>query len=369
MTVERIWVRGYRSLVDLSIDLGRITVVQGENASGKTNIYRSLLILARGAAGRMAATVLTEGGMPSMQWAGAAPTGRGKRRQPVRVTFGAEVDGLSYELDLGLPNQMPDIQINPFFLDAEIKEEQAWIGARSRHTLILDRSGIAASARAVDGSTVTLPLVIDPAETALSQLGDPTDLPELFALRRRLSGWRFYHHFPTDTGASSRQPRTGVRTPVLSDDGHDLAAALLTIRDAGRGDLLDSLLDQAFPGTQLQISGDRGVFTMSLALPGLPAGRPLSAGELSDGTLRYLCLLAALLSPQPPELLVLNEPETSLHPDLLAPLATLIAAASLDTQVLVTTHAAPLAEVLVERDGAHLVRLQRDERGWTTTVP
>ena len=45
-----------------------------------------------------------------------------------------------------------------------------------------------------------------------------------------------------------------------------------------------------------------------------------TAGELSDGTLRYLCLLAVLLSPRPPELLALNEPETSIHADLLEPL-------------------------------------------------
>ena len=56
--------------------------------------------------------------------------------------------------------------------------------------------------------------------------------------------------------------------------------------------------------------------------------RPLGTAELSDGTLRYLLLVAALLSPRPPELMVLNEPETSLHPDLLAPLGRLIGTVS-----------------------------------------
>lgn len=363
MTVERLWVRGYRSLVDLDIGLGAITVVQGENAAGKTNVYRALSLLARGAEGRLASTVLDEGGMPSMQWAGAPPSGRGRRRQPVRIVFGTTVDEISYELSLGLPNTHEDL--TPFFLDAEIKEEQAWIGGRSRHSMLLDRSGIAASARHVDGSLETLPLVIDPAEPALSQLGDPADLPELFALRRRLGGWRFYHHFSTGPGAAARQARAGVRTPVLSNDGADLAAALLTIRDAGRGDVLDTFVEQAFPGSTLKITGDRGVFTLTLGMPGLPDRRPLTAAELSDGTLRYFCLVAALLSSRPPELLVLNEPETSLHPDVLGPLATLIAAAADVTQVLVTTHADPLADALVHRHGAHLVRLRRDDSGRT----
>jgi predicted ATPase len=70
----------------------------------------------------------------------------------------------------------------------------------------------------------------------------------------------------------------------------------------------------------------------------------LQASELSDGTLRVLCLVAALLSPRPPALLALNEPETSLHPDLREPFARLIATASRSTQLWITTHARDLAE-------------------------
>jgi len=62
--------------------------------------------------------------------------------------------------------------------------------------------------------------------------------------------------------------------------------------------------------------------------------RPLEATELSDGTLRYLLWIAALLTPRPPALMVLNEPETSLHPDLLAPLGRLIARCQGDCHVL-----------------------------------
>ena len=68
----------------------------------------------------------------------------------------------------------------------------------------------------------------------------------------------------------------------------------------------------------------------------------MKAAELSDGTLRYLLLIAALLSPRPPDLMILNEPETSLHPDLLPPLARLIAQAAQRTQIIVVSHAEPL---------------------------
>src|SRR5947208_14819727 len=78
--------------------------------------------------------------------------------------------------------------------------------------------------------------------------------------------------------------------------------------------------------------------------------RPLKAAELSDGTQRYLLLVAALLSPRPPALMILNGPETSLHPDLLPPLARLIAQASTRSQAVVVSHAA----ALVSAPGAHV---------------
>lgn len=361
MAVERVWVSGYRSLVDTSIDLGRLTVVQGANASGKTNLYRSLLVLSRGATGRLAQTVLEEGGLPSMHWAGEPPPDGRRGKRPRRMTFGAQIDGLAYELNLGFPSIDP--ATSPFSLDAEIKEEQAWIGKRTRHSLILDRSGNTASASDADHEEVMLPPVLDRAETALAQLRDPVAFPELFALRSRLAGWRFYHHFPTGPDAPSRQPRTGVRTPVLADDGSDLAAAVATIEEAGRGTILAELVDAAFPGATLRVLAESGVFSLHLQLPGLR--RALAGHELSDGTLRYLCLAAALLSPRPPELLVLNEPETSLHPEVLEPLATLVATAAAETQVLLTTHADRLAEALSGRHDAELVQLQRDEAGRT----
>ena len=74
--------------------------------------------------------------------------------------------------------------------------------------------------------------------------------------------------------------------------------------------------------------------------------RPLKTSELSDGTLRYLLLVAALLSPRPPALTILNEPETSLHPDLLPPLARLIAQASKRSQAVVVSHATALVTAL-----------------------
>jgi len=347
-------------LRDVSLPLGDLTVVRGANASGKTNLYRSLWMVARGSNGELARSLLAEGGMPSSMWAGAPTAGRVRR--PVRMVFGVQVDELSYELALGLPSIDPD---SPFALDAELKEERVWFGnATSRHTTLMERAGSTATARDVDDNTVTFAVALDRFEPALSQLGEPTRFPELFDLRERLRRWRFYHSFPTDLNAPARASRAGVRTPVLADDGHDLAAALATIEEMGNGADLHHAIEQAFPRSQLQVTGERGQFTLSLAVPGIR--RAMTGFELSDGTLRFLCLAAALLSPRPPELLVLNEPETSLHPDVLPALGDLIATATQQTQVVVTTHSADLAAHLTERTNAVAHQLVRDADGSTS---
>jgi predicted ATPase len=87
----------------------------------------------------------------------------------------------------------------------------------------------------------------------------------------------------------------------------------------------------------------------------------LESSELSDGTLRYLLLVAALFSPRLGPLLVLNEPENSLHPDLLQPLTNLITTAAKRTQVWVIAHAEPLIESLVTTTGCSLVKPQREQ--------
>src|SRR6185436_7049837 len=84
------------------------------------------------------------------------------------------------------------------------------------------------------------------------------------------------------------------------------------------------------------------------------------AAELSDGTLRYLLWIAALHTPRPPGLLVLNEPETSLHPDLLPALGRLIARAAERSQVLVVSHASRLIAALEEDRDCHSLVLEKD---------
>ena len=164
--------------------------------------------------------------------------------------------------------------------------------------------------------------------------------------------------FRSDRDAPARGARIATRTPSLAADGGDLAAAVQTILEIGDAQTLQAAVADAFPGCRLEVDTREPSFRLQLRQPGLL--RPLEASELSDGTLRYLLLAAALFSPRMAPLLVLNEPENSLHPDLLQPLARLIQAAAQRTQVWVIAHAAALIDRLAETGECRLLRLERE---------
>ncbi|MCJ0874866.1 AAA family ATPase [Streptomyces sp. AP-93] len=358
-------VENYRSLRKLIVPLGRLTVVTGANGTGKSSLYRSLRLLADSARGGAIAALAREGGLPSTLWAGPEKTGRAVREglyeveptvrsEPVSLRLGFAGDEFGYAVDFGHP---APVRGSLFGLDPEIKRECTWAGPVLRPAAVLsDRSGPAVRTRTADGGWHRTQGALRPYDSMLSELADPQLAPDLLALRDLIRSWRFYDHVRTDADAPARTPRVGTRTPVLAADGSDLPAALQTIRETGDHAALDAAVEAAFPGSRVAVTERDGRFELELHQHGLL--RPLGAAELSDGTLRYLLWTAALLTPRPPALMVLNEPETSLHPDLLGPLADLILTVARDTQTVVVTHAAPLAEALAAGVRRHRVDLQ-----------
>ncbi|HEX4606298.1 MAG TPA: AAA family ATPase [Candidatus Angelobacter sp.] len=360
MAIREIHVTGYRSVRNLRLHLSQINVLTGANATGKTNLYNSVFLLAKAAAGGFAQVIAEEGGMPSVLWAGARKSRSlgSIRMEPIRMALGIKTDTFSYELVCGLPKQSGG-EKSAFSLDPEVKEERVWMDApRGLKVTFFERSPKGAWILDNDERLADYSGELLPTESVLSQLREPHLYPELSSLRAEISRWRFYHHFRTDAESPLRHPQVGVRTPVLAHDGRDLAAALQTINEVGQSQDLHEAIRQAFPGASLEIEHDEdtGMFAVLLRMPGLR--RPLRARELSDGTLRYLCLLAALLSPHPPSLLALNEPETSLHPDLLEPLAKQLVNAGKYSQLWVVTHSQRLAELVEKHSGESPIKLE-----------
>jgi predicted ATPase len=378
--IQTLAISGYRSIRDTVLPLHGLDVVTGANGTGKSNLYRALRLLASAGDGDVVGSLARDGGLSSTLWAGPEHVSRamvdghvpvqGTRRSgPISLRLGFATDTLGYLIDLGIPQPSTTL----FGRDPEIKREQIFAGALAKpSSLLVDRHGPAVRVR--DGSWRPIGRTLGTSESILTEFSDADTTPEVLRVRGQVRGWRFYDQFRTDREAPARAPQVGTRTPVLGHDGADLAAAVQTIIESGGRDRLDAAVDDAFPGSVLRVRADDGVFRLELEQPGML--RPLSAGELSDGTLRYLLLVAALLTPRPPELMVLNEPETSLHGDLLPQLARLITAASADTQLVVVSHARPLIEAMLEAGEVHEHRLVKrlgettvEDQGLLSTPP
>ncbi|SDG78670.1 AAA family ATPase [Microbacterium sp. 77mftsu3.1] len=349
-------VSGYRSLRDIVLPLEALTVVTGPNGSGKSNLYRALRLLASAARGDLVGAVAREGGLPSLLWAGPEEGGdQGTvRRGPIAVQLGFASDELGYLVDLGIPQIS---QESVFARDPEIKREQVFAGPLAKPaTLLIDR--LRTQTRVRDGAWVSLDQKLAPFESIITDLADGDTAPELLGLRRMMNGWRFYDHFRVDADAPARRPQVGTRSPLLAHDGSNLAAVWATVHDMGFGHQLDRAVDDAFPGSRVRVEATDGVLRLTVRQSGLL--RPLDAAELSDGTLRYLLLCAALLPARPAPLTVLNEPESSLHQSLLEPLAHLVRAASEQTQVILVSHASGLVDAIPD---ANRVSLERYSNG------
>lgn len=349
-------VSNYRSLRELVLPLDRLTLITGANGAGKSNLYRALRLLAETAQGSLVAALARQGGLQSALWAGPERTGQRvrqgqhpvqgtARRHPVALRLGFSGDVFGYAIDLGLPAPSG----SAFGLDPQIKRECIWAGPALRPaSLLVDRRGAAVRIRKSSGAWAESAYPIATFDSMLAQYADPGEAPEMHTVRENIRRWRFYDHFRTDTDAPARASQIGTHTPVLGHEGSDLAAALQTIIEIGDADALHEAIAYAFPDSSLSIRVSAGRFDIAMAQHGLL--RPLAAAELSDGTLRYLLWSAALLTPRPPELLVLNEPEASLHPDLLPALGRLIVAASRRSQIIVVSHASRLIAAL-EHEG------------------
>src|SRR5262249_19522958 len=152
-----------------------------------------------------------------------------------RVVLGARLGDLSYALSCGMPKPGPGLwgEATLFNLDPEVKEEKISFTADRHPVVLLDRGVSSVWVRDADGRRVSFPMALSASESVLAQLQEPHRFPQLSALRQEILSWRFYHLFRTDPDAALRHPQVGARTPVLSHDGRDLAAALQTIREIG----------------------------------------------------------------------------------------------------------------------------------------
>lgn len=358
LPLTAITIEGYRSVKRIGFPLGHLTVLRGRNGVGKTNLYRALELVQAAARGTITHEIAAEGGFDLVLYADPKPRRRGK---PVRMKFAIELGDLEYAIELGLPTPT---QAALSETEAVVKEETLTFKGGRRPVVLMQREGPAVWLRDEEGTRHTYKNAVLPSETALTGFQDTARFLELDLVRRTLLDWRFYHQFRTDRDAPARQSSLAVTTPVLASDGHDLAAAFATVEKLTQ-DMTDiqTAIRDAFPDARLGIAVGGPYAMLDWKLADMP--RALDMREVSDGTLSWLCLVAALSGYRLPGFIALNEPEANLHADLIAPLARLIARAAEQTQIWVVTHDIALAEALERETGvSSRTVIKKDSATW-----
>ncbi|MDX3927604.1 MAG: AAA family ATPase [Shinella sp.] len=359
MLLRSMFAENYRSLRSIRMDVGAINLFVGENGAGKSNLYRALQLVQAAVRGRLAYEIAAEGGMSSALW-----SGRRRAGDPVRIKLEVELEDAEnamtfrYRIEAGL---RPPKAAAGFAFEPQIKAEELSVETGRRPVTMMKRSGPAIMVRGAAGRMEEHPERALTSETAVALLGDSGHYPEVGAFRRVVDGWRFFHGFRSDGDSPLRKPCLAVTAPLLSEDGSDMAAVFATLAWTREDTVdLDRAVADAFGGAKLSVPEPGQFAEFGLVLPEFPQ-RVFQARELSDGQIRFLALAAALLSYRTPPLIALNEPEASLHPDMLAPLAEMIARASRTSQIWLVTHSEKLAGEISARCGTRARRVVRED--------
>lgn len=362
------------------IALEPLNVLIGPNASGKSNFIEAFALL-HALPRDLAAAVRVAGGAGELIWKGGSQTDAASIEVTVASAFGLR--SLQHYLAfarLGQGSELVSEVIAPVEASAGLPPVyyELQTGSPTAATIYAKNPDGAAGP---DGSEwIERPLRLPDLsllQSILSQRRDTDVYPALAYLAKRFEAIRFFRKWELGTDAAPRKPcRTDDPKEFLLEDASNLGMVLNDLQN--RPDVRDYLrgklkrFHERADNVTLNVLGN----TIEIRLHEQGIEKPIPASRLSDGTLRYLCLLAILCHPEPPPLVVIEEPELGLHPDALGALADFLIEASQRMQIIVTTHSdllvsrfteLPEAVVICERDddGTRLERLERDRlKSW-----
>jgi predicted ATPase len=325
MGIDKLEIKGFRSLRDVRWEPGRLNVLIGPNGSGKSNLLDACALLEEAAQGKLSEGLNRRGGLAPLLW--------DQREQSLSWHLQTtQLDKEKHSYSLALQQIGTTSNFN-------ISREYLFVQGKPGQTLIRDVE----SAAFLDnqGEATDYPDPLPRTQTLLSQVAGP--LGNLVARRfqRSLEGWSIYQGLRVDPNSSIRQASVASFEKRIDPDGQNLIPVLHTLYSENRDfkKTVDSALQAAFGRDYEELSfppaADQRV-QLRLRWHSLKSGQP--AANLSDGTLRFLLLVAILANPEPGDLIAIDEPETGLHPSMFPILAELAAEAAERTQVVFTTH-------------------------------
>jgi predicted ATPase len=347
MLIQRLKADGLLSFGPQGLDLPLhpLNVLIGPNGSGKSNLLE-ILALFRAAPSRLATPFKEAGGIG--EWLGKGlPAGDIEARIDAFVSFPAGDHPLWHTLFFGENGgrfEVFDEWIESWD-EAAGKPVLPYFYRFRRGRPILN--GLELRERHLQRENVS------PEESILSQVRDPERYSALSWLQQQYEAIRLYRNWSFGPAMNLRRAQsTHARGDFLSEGGDNLALVLSKFRSQTKAELLESL-QKLYEGIQdFHITVEGGNVLLFLEEAG---GREIPATRLSDGTLRYLCLLAILLHPEPPPLLAIEEPELGLHPDVIPHIAELLVRASERTQIVATTHSRMLVDALSDHPASVVI--------------
>jgi predicted ATPase len=349
-----------------TIELRPLNVIIGPNGTGKSNLLEAIDIL-RATPSDVTQPIRDGGGVEDFLWKGLPTRGRPAANIETIVYYPEGKGPLKYRLAFTMVGQRFEIS------DEAVENPISQTGERDVYFYYRYQSGNPVlnvrakteAAPASDEERVRRSLRredVAPNQSILAQRKDPDQYPEITYLGSRLPRTRLYREWDLGRNTEPRKPqKVDLPSDFLSDNADNLPLVLNDLENRSEtrtliNEHLEKFCESIQAVTARLHGGTVQIVLHEKKLKEIPATR------ISDGTLRFLCLLSVLCHPEPPPLICLEEPEMGLHPDILPTVAQLLVDASDRSQLIVTTHSDTLVSALTEQAESVLV-CERDEDG------
>lgn len=335
---EHISIKGFRRLQDIELEMRDLVVMIGANGSGKTSFLDVFSILAASASGNLQNTLQLKGGLNEILT-------RGKAQE------------LEIAVAMNIPDEKPmkySLALSPKGLSYEVKDEtltqQRRRNQREPFKYIESHGGLDIKYFQKDSGLVRPNWEHNPLETSLAQVPKMYQEPE--SLRKSLASCTYYGALDVSEKSPIRLPQSMRPATLPGARGEELVSCLYSLRetDADRFEMVENIISAAFPDFERLNFPPVAAGTLAMTWTDRNFSQPIYIHELSEGTLRFLWLVTLLQSQNLTTITLLDEPEISLHPELLMHLVYLMREASKQTQLIVATHSDRLIKFLEPKE-------------------